>query len=151
MSDIASKFRLINNVQLETFTIEPSEAIYYVGFDPCFDVPANGMRQTNRSVFGTPLNAGERRIYTGSTVPINSIDSFDRTLFFSIQNIIFVVDTSQVAVCPTRFAPADRIIAQRPLLLLRTYRSVKQPLPGRYHLTCSTRCNVLYSCQFFCG
>ena len=129
--DIASKVRLINNLRLETFTIEPSEAIYFVGYDPCFDDPVADQRQTNRSVIGTPLSAVEQRVYTGSTSPINTIDSFDRTVFFAVDRFIPVVDSSQVAECPT-FPPIIVLDAGRPVLLLRTYRSLKQPLPGKY-------------------
>ena len=129
-SDIASKVHLINNLQLESFTIEPSEAIYFVGYDPCFDDPAN-IGRTNRSVIGTPLNAAEQRVHTGSTFPIKTIDSFDRILFLAVGTFIFVVDSSQVAECPT-FPPISFIHTGHPVLLLKTYRSVKQPLPGKY-------------------
>ena len=131
-SDISSKVPLINNTQLETFTIEPNDAIYYVGFDPCFETSPVPMQRTNRSILGTPLNAGTVRIYTGvaNSGPVVSTDSFDRTLFSATDNLILLVDTSTVATCPNfpffRFRQA-----KGPVLSLRTFRSVKQPLPGK--------------------
>ena len=134
-SDISSKFALINNAQLETFTVEPNEAIYFVGYDSCFDDP-DAPRRTNRSILGTTLNAGEERVYTGITDPVVSADSFDRTLFSAINSLILAVDTTQVATCP-EFPPI--LLAQlteSPVLLLRAYRSVKQPLPGKLCFGC---------------
>ena len=131
-SDIPSKVPLINNTQLETFTIEPNDAIYYVGFDPCFETAQLLPQRTNRSILGTPLNAGAVRIYTGvaGSEPVVSTDSFDRTLFAAVNNFILVVDTSTVATCPM-FPAIDILQAKGPLLSLRTFRSVKQPLPGK--------------------
>lgn len=132
VTDIPSKVSLINNVQLETFALEPSEAIYYVGYDSCFDVPEAMRMQTNRSVLGTTLNAAETRVYTGATVPIVTTDSFDRRLFFSVGNTVIAVGTSEVANCPT--FPSIKIFSRtNDVLVLRTYRSVKQPLPGKNH------------------
>ena len=131
-SDISSKVPLINNTQLETFTIEPNDAIYYVGFDPCFETSPIEVQRTNRSILGTPLNAGAVRIYTGivGSGPVVSTDSFDRTLFSATDNLIFVVDTSTVATCP-EFPDIGVLQVRAPLLSLRTFRSLKQPLPGK--------------------
>ena len=130
-SDISSKVPLINNTQLETFTIEPNDAIYYIGFDPCFET--NPLQRTNRSILGTPLNTGAVQIYTGvaSPGPVVSIDSFDRILFATIGNNIITIDTSTVATCPN-FPPLIGFLTVRnPILSLRTFQSVKQPLPGK--------------------
>lgn len=131
-SDISSKVPLINSTQLETFNIEPNDAIYYVGFDPCFETNPEPLQRTNRSIFGTPLNAGAVRIYTGvvGSGPVVSTDSFDRTLFAATDNLILVVDTSTVATCPN-FPPVGLLQVRAPLLSLRTFRSLKQPLPGK--------------------
>ena len=126
-SDISSKIPLINNAQLETFTLEPNEAFYYIGYDPCFVGALLG--QTNRSILGATLNARERRVYAGSTDPVVTMDSFDRTLFFATESSIVGVDTSQVATCPV--FPSVPFFAERSALLLRTFRSVKQPLPSK--------------------
>ena len=131
-SDISSKVLLINNTKLETFTIEPNDAIYYIGFDPCFETNPIPVLRTNRSVLGTSLNVGAVRIYTGiaNSGPIVSTDSFDRTLFIATDNIIIPIDTSTVATCPT-FPPLIGFLTVRaPVLSLRTFRSV-QPLPGK--------------------
>ena len=129
-SDISSKVPFINNTQLETFTIEPNDAIYYVGFDPCFET--SFVAATNRSILGTPLNAGAVRVYTGvaGSRPVVSTDSFDRTLFSATDNLILIVDTSTVATCPV-FPDIGVLQVRAPLLSLRTFRSVKQPLPGK--------------------
>ena len=131
-SDVSSKVPLINNTQLETFTIEPNDAIYYIGFDPCFESSPVEARRTNRSILGTPLDAGAVRIYTGvvSSGPVVSTDSFDRTLFSATDNVILVVDTSMVATCP-EFPDIGVLQVRAPLLSLRTFRSLKQPLPGK--------------------
>ena len=131
-SDISSKVPFINNTQLETFTIEPNDAIYYVGFDPCFETISVAARRTNRSILGTPLNAGAVRVYTGvaGTGLVVSTDSFDRTLFSATDDLILVVDTSTVATCPV-FPDIGVLLARAPLLSLRIFRSVKQPLPGK--------------------
>ena len=131
-SDILSKIPLINNTQVETFTIEPDDAIYYIGFDPCFETNPVPAQRTNRSILGTPLNAGTVRIYTGvaSSGPVVSTDSFDRTLFTAADDIILLVDTSNVATCPN-FPSVGFLQAKGPVLSLRTFRSVKQPLPGK--------------------
>ena len=121
-------------MQLETFTLEPNEAIYYIGYNPCFNDPAAGPGQTNRSVLGTTPSGGEERVYTGATVPVGTTDSFDRTLFIAPTGLNFIisVDTSQVANCPN--FPSINIFGTRsPVMILRTYRSVKQPLPGKHH------------------
>ena len=146
-SDISSKFALINNAQLETFTVEPNEAIYFIGYDSCFDDPGAQQRQTNRSILGTTLNAGEKRVYTGSTDPVVSADSFDRTLFSATNSTILAVDTTQVATCP-KFPPILLVhVTESPVLVLRAYRSVKQPLPGRIYLGCFFFC---YYVEFYC-
>ena len=122
-------------MQLETFTLERNEAIYYIGYNPCFNDPAAGQGQTNRSILGTTLSGGEERVYTGAAVPVGTTDSFDRTLFFApTGNVIVSVDTSQVANCPN--FPNIKIFNTRsPVMILRTYRSVKQPLPGKHFIT----------------
>ena len=131
-SDISSKFPLINNTQLETFTIEHNDAIYYIGFDPCFETSPVPILRTNRSILGTPLNAGTVRIYTGvaNSGPVVSTDSFDRTLFSAIDDFIVLVDTSTVATCPN-FPVFQLFQAKGPVLSLRMFQSVKQPLPGK--------------------
>ena len=136
-SDISSKVPLINNTQLETFTIEPNDAIYYIGFDPCFETNPLPIQRTNRSILGTPLNAGTVRVYTGivNSGPVVSTDSFDRTLFTATDNIILLVDTSTVAMCPN-FPRIQLVLAKGPVLSLRTFRSVKQPLPGKQIYSC---------------
>lgn len=132
-SDTSSKVALINNAQLETFTVEPNEAIYFIGYDSCFDDPS-AQRRTNRSILGTTLNAGDQRVYTGSTDPVVSADSFDRTLFSSTNSTILAVDATQVATCP-EFPPILLIhFTESPVLVLRVYRSVKQPLPGKIYV-----------------
>ena len=131
-SDVSSKVPLINNTQLEIFTIEPNDTIYYIGFDPCFETSSVAARRTNRSILGTPLNAGAVRIYIGiaGSGPVVSTDSFDRTLFSATDDLILVVDTSMVATCPM-FPDIGVLQVRAPLLSLRTFRSVKQPLPGK--------------------
>ena len=145
-SDISSKVLLINSTQLETFTIEPNDAIYYVGFDPCFETNQDERLRTNRSVLGTSLNVGAVRIYTGvaNSGPVVSTDSFDRTLFVATDNTITPVDTSTVATCPM-FPPIIGFLTVRaPVLSLRTFRSVKQPLPGKLLL-----CELVFSDMSF--
>ena len=129
-NDIAAKVSLINNINLETFTLEPNEGIYYIGYDSCFNDPEATFR-TNRSILGTTLNAREKRVYTGSASPVVTTDSFDRILFFAAEFGIVAVDTSQVATCPVFSPLVDFDITPSPVSVLRTYRSVKQPQPSK--------------------
>ena len=127
-NEISSSIALINNTQLETFTVEPNEAIYYIGYDSCFET--SEVSRTNRSVLGTPLNVESTRVSTGISTPVVSIDSFDRTLFSATANLLISVDTSQVVNCPI-YPTISFDNVGSPVLTLRIYRSVKQPLPGR--------------------
>ena len=127
-NSISSSISLINNTQLETFTIEPNEAIYYVGYDSCFE--NSSVSRTNRSILGTSLNIQSTRVSTGISTPVVSIDSFDRTLFSATESLLISVDTSQVVNCPI-YPTISFDTLGSPVLTLRIYRSVKQPLPGR--------------------
>ena len=152
-NDISSKIPLINNTQLETFTIEPNDAIYYIGFDPCLETKP--MQKTNRFILGTPLNAGAVRIYTGvaSPGPVASTDSFDRILFAATADNIIAVDTSTVATCPNIPPLIGLLTVRDPILSLRTFRSVKQPLPGKqaYCVHYYILYGMLYSENFSMG
>ncbi len=126
-TDLLDKVIVLTNPSLTGFTIEPEEAIYFIGNYTC---PLNDM--TTPAVLSTSIDIGGRQFYN-SHLPVsgsNQIDSFTLTPILSVPDSDVLVFYPNEDIQPCNQPPRG---TNFPITsnAMRMYRPDKQPLPGR--------------------
>ena len=111
---------IINDPQIVTFTIESS--LYYVGGSSCSG-RSIGLSSTSLNVRRTVTVAG----INGQAV---TMASFSEVVFVALNGteLVGVYNTDVTSNCPMQGVRTPS--APEPVQMMRTFRSVKQPLPG---------------------
>ena len=126
-NEIPSNTTVVTNLFLQTFTIESDGRIYFVGYSNCF---RNTDPPTNQSLLSTDSNAQASFPHLG-VGSVNTMDSFSQVVFIpSGSTFLLSVDTSEAASCPRPVSFTASATSEQ-VQVVRTYRSVKQPLPGK--------------------
>ena len=111
---------IINDQDIVTFTIESS--LYYVGGSSC----------SGRSIglSSTSLNVRRTVTVAGISGQVVTMASFSEVVFVALdgEEVVGVYNTTVTSNCPMQGVGTPR--APEPVQMMRTFRSVKQPLPG---------------------
>ena len=119
-SDLPGAVEFITAENLETFTLESDTAIYYIGTCEGTNI---------RTIQTTSLNAENTEcVSTGLDVVPETIASFSEIIFFPLPgNPMGFTLIANATDSVSRLSQAGA-----PVSIVRTYRSVKQPLPGTF-------------------
>ena len=124
-SDLPGAVEFITAKNLETFTLESDTAIYYIG--TCEPLTFEGI--TTRTIQTTSLNAENTEcVSTGLDVVPETIASFSEIIFFPLPGN--PMGFTLIANATDSVSGVSQ--AGAPVSIVRTYRSVKQPLPGTF-------------------
>ncbi len=126
-TDLLDKVIVLTNPSLTGFTIEPEEAIYFIGNYTC---PLDDT--TTPAVLSTSIDIGGRQFYN-SHLPVtglNQIDSFTLTPILSVpdSNVLVFYPNEDIQPCNQDPRGPNFPITSN---AMRMYRPDKQPLPGR--------------------
>ena len=122
-SDLPDAVEFITAENLETFTLESDTAIYYI--ETCEALTPIRTIQT------TSLNAENTEcVSTGVTAIPETIASYSEIIFFPLPGDS--VGHTLIANATDSTVSPQVSEAGAPVSIVRTYRSVKQPLPGTF-------------------
>ena len=126
-SQVAGQQLIANNSILETFTLEPNEALYFVGQFEC----TNPNRP--QSLFSVSLNAERTQgLRSFSLSSVNGLASFTGFVLLPVPPANFATVANSAEVCSSTVPGIALSDTTGTITLLRTYRSSQQPLPGEF-------------------